>query len=362
MQGCINATPVRQIRWIPRSENTFMVLFDDGSIVLMDKDREDTQFPPPNPLPPHVDRDNPHTNGQGHASKIPPPTLKVHKSLSASALPIMAGKKEREMAMKYNPLSYWELTHTSASAFDFSHDGKLLAVTSMQGHLSLLLWEKEVLTDVFTSYYGGLGCLAFSPDSRYLLCGGQDDMVSIFSIPERRLVGRGVGHHSWITGLAFDPYMSTDRAYRFGSVGDDGRLLLWELSSGTLVMPKQNTRPGHDRSGSVTSTTNPAASSTSLVRTASTIQGVTTYHPIVPRRECPTLAPIMERRIDDDPLVQIHFREKEVVTTCKEGIFDNEMRLIQVILKSMIGRRPRRHSVIGVNRSVMRRQMREIGI
>lgn len=295
-----------------------MALFNDGSIVLMDKDREDIQFPPPNPLPPSVDRDNPHTNGHGHASRIPPPTLKIHKSLTSSALPVTANKKERELATKHNPLSYWELTHSTASAFDFSHDGKSLAVTTMQGHLILLAWEKEIMTDVFTSYYGGLGCLAFSSDSRYLLCGGQDDMVSIFSLPERRLVGRGVGHHSWVTSLAFDPVISTDRAYRFGSVGDDGRLLLWELSSGTLVMPKQTGTGKHDRSASVAST-NAAASTTSLVRTVSTMQGTTTYHPIVPRRECATLAPIAGGKVDDDPLCQIHFRMKEIVTTCKEG-------------------------------------------
>lgn len=291
----------------------------------MDKDR-DTQFPPPTPP---VDRDNPYANGFGHASKIPPPSLKIHKSLASSALPVTAGKKERELAMKYNPLSYWELTNTTASAFDFSHDGKLLAVTTTQGHLALLLWEKEMLTDVFTSYYGGLECLAFSPDSRYLICGGQDDMVSIFSVPERRLVGRGEGHHSWVTGVAFDPIISTDRAFRFGSVGDDGRLLLWELSSGTLVMPKQavNARPGHDRAGSLSST-NPAASTTSLVRTASTVQGVTTYHPIVPRRECPMLAPIAGGKVDNDPLCQIHFREREIVTTCREGMLYRMMLLI----------------------------------
>lgn len=290
----------------------------------MDKDREDTQFPPPNPLPPNVDRDNPHANGFGHASKVPPPRLKLHKSLTSSTLPITAGKKERELAMKYNPLSYWELTDTTASAFDFSHDGKLLAITTMQGHLALLLWEKEILTDVFASYYGGLECLTFSPDSRYLLCGGQDDMVSIFSVPERRLVGRGVGHHSWVTGLAFDPVISTDRAYRFGSVGDDGRLLLWELSSGTLFMPKLNvnTRPTHDRSASIASgTNNPAASTTSLVRTASTVQGTTMYHPVVPRRECPMLSPIAGGIVDIDPLCQIHFRDREIVITCKGGTY-----------------------------------------
>ena len=90
-------------------------------------------------------------------------------------------------------------------------------------------------------------------------------------------------------------------------------------------MPKQvvNARPGggHDRAVS-TNSINPAASTTSLVRTASTVQGVTTYHPIVPRRECPMLAPIAGGKVDNDPLCQIHFREREVITTCREGTVD----------------------------------------
>jgi hypothetical protein len=31
------------------------------------------------------------------------------------------------------------------------------------------------------------------------------------------------------------------------------------------------------------------------------------------------LAPIVNVRVDDDPLCQIHFREREIITTCKEG-------------------------------------------
>ena len=87
-------------------------------------------------------------------------------------------------------------------------------------------------------------------------------------------------------------------------------------------MPKAsaNIRPGHDRSASMTSASqNPAASTTSLVRTASTVQGTTVYHPVIARRECPTLAPIVGTKVDDDPLSQIHFREREIITICKEG-------------------------------------------
>ncbi len=94
------------------------------------------------------------------------------------------------------------------------------------------------LLDLFGSYYGGLLCVCWSPDGRYVLTGGQDDLVSIWSFSERRIVARCQGHHSWVTAVAFDPWRCDGRNYRFGSVGDDCRLLLWDFSEGLLHRPK----------------------------------------------------------------------------------------------------------------------------
>ena len=80
--------------------------------------------------------------------------------------------------------------------------------------------------------------MCWSPDGQYVLTGGQDDLVTIWSLSERRIVARCPGHHSWVTAVAFDPWRCDDRNYRFGSVGEDCRLLLWDFNVGMLHRPK----------------------------------------------------------------------------------------------------------------------------
>ena len=80
--------------------------------------------------------------------------------------------------------------------------------------------------------------MCWSPDGQYILTGGQDDLVTIWSLSERRIVARCPGHHSWVTAVAFDPWRCDGRNYRFGSVGEDCRLLLWDFNVGMLHRPK----------------------------------------------------------------------------------------------------------------------------
>ncbi len=80
--------------------------------------------------------------------------------------------------------------------------------------------------------------VCWSPDGRYIVTGGQDDLVSIWSLEECALVARCPGHNSWVTAVAFDPWRCDDRNYRFGSVGEDCRLLLWDFSVGMLHKPR----------------------------------------------------------------------------------------------------------------------------
>jgi WD40 repeat protein len=94
------------------------------------------------------------------------------------------------------------------------------------------------LIDIYSSYYGGFICVCWSPDGKYILSGGQDDLVSIWSLAERQIVARCHGHDSWVTAVAFDPWRCDERNYRFGSVGDDCKLLLWDFSVGMLHRPK----------------------------------------------------------------------------------------------------------------------------
>lgn len=95
---------------------------------------------------------------------------------------------------------------------------------------------------MYTSYYGGIMCVCWSPDGRYFVTGGQDDLVSIWSLEESMLVARCQGHNSWVTDVAFDPWRCDERNYRFGSVGEDCRLLLWDFSVGMLHRPRAAVR------------------------------------------------------------------------------------------------------------------------
>lgn len=94
------------------------------------------------------------------------------------------------------------------------------------------------LTDIYGSYYGGFTCVTWSPDGKYVVTGGQDDLVTIWSLAERQIVARCPGHDSWVTAVAFDPWRCDDKTYRFGSIGDDCKLLLWDFNVGMLHRPK----------------------------------------------------------------------------------------------------------------------------
>lgn len=80
--------------------------------------------------------------------------------------------------------------------------------------------------------------MCWSPDDKYVVTGGQDDLLSIWNVADASLAARCQGHHSWVTSVAFDPWRCDDRNYRFGSVGEDCRLCLWDFSMGMLIRPK----------------------------------------------------------------------------------------------------------------------------
>uniref|UniRef100_A0A3P9LBE0 WD repeat domain 20b n=1 Tax=Oryzias latipes TaxID=8090 RepID=A0A3P9LBE0_ORYLA len=148
------------------------------------------------------------------------------------------------------------------------------------------------------SYFGGLLCVCWSPDGRYIVAGGEDDLVTVWSFQDCKVVARGHGHKSWVSVVAFDHCItsvedgdpagefkgseedvheqegrerassthsllsqtnSTDHpisaTYRFGSVGQDTHLCLWDLTEDVLFphLPLSRTRTGNS-----TSTENPA--------------------------------------------------------------------------------------------------------
>ncbi|KAG9235779.1 WD40-repeat-containing domain protein [Amylocarpus encephaloides] len=306
--GIINATPVSEIRWIPGSENLFLAAHMDGSLVVYDKEKEDAAFSPEEAV----------TNGNSDTSN----------GNTEHSAKLHVDKSVHSKNQKFNPVSCWKLSNQRINAFAFSPDNRHIAVVSEDGTLRIIDYLKEQLLDIFSSYYGGFISVCWSPDGKYVLTGGQDDLVSIWSVAESTIVARCQGHQSWVTAVCFDPWRCDDRNYRFGSVGEDCRLLLWDFSVGMLHRPKALSAR---QRGSVSSRfANPLQraetqnTTSSRLRSNSSLSAEgeeehTIEHPVEPRATTAMLPPVMSKMIDPHPLCWLEFTEDSIITSCKSG-------------------------------------------
>ncbi|UJR36414.1 hypothetical protein I4U23_029137 [Adineta vaga] len=116
-----------------------------------------------------------------------------------------------------NPVSRWSIGSGSINEFAFSPDYTLMAIVSQDGFLRIFNYEKMELIAHMKSYFGGLLCVCWSPDGKYLATGGEDDFMTLFSLNSEEhsthVVCRGHGHTSWISAISFDPYMNAKTYY-----------------------------------------------------------------------------------------------------------------------------------------------------
>ncbi|KAH7019420.1 WD40-repeat-containing domain protein [Ilyonectria destructans] len=315
--GVINNTPVSSIRWIPGSENLFLAAHMDGSLVVYDKEKEDAHFNPEDEVV------NGAVNGSGNLNGS-----EAEDIVDGTPQPngIRINKSVHSKNQKTNPVAAWKLSNHRINAFAFSPDNRHLAVVSEDGTLRIIDYLKEELLDMFYSYYGGMSCVCWSPDAKYVLTGGQDDLISIWSVAESALLARCQGHQSWVSAVAFDPWRCDDRNYRIGSVGEDGRLCLWDFSVGMLHRPKaQSVR--HRGSISSRYTTLQRAetgnTSNSRLRSDSNVEAededLDVSHPVEPRSRIPMLPPVLNKVIDTHPVCWLDFTEDAITTSCKSG-------------------------------------------
>jgi len=199
--GYLNSSSCTAIKWIPGSENEFIATFNNGIVMVFDKDKEDS-------IP------------------FSPPTVP---------------NKENFFSYKYlsssNPNQWWKVSDKKITACEFSPDFDYLALTSMDGTLKIINYSTNQLCDIYHSYFGGFLCVDWSSDGKFLVTGGQDDLVSVWAF-RGNIVARCQGHSSWINSVMFDKYNSINRCYRFASVSEDTKLILWEFGDNTIRRPR----------------------------------------------------------------------------------------------------------------------------
>ena len=303
--GQITNSPIQSILWLPNKENLFVTAHMDGTLMVYDKEKEDANFTPEDTLPVE--------NGHDHGE--PTYGLKVKKSVQS-----------REQ--KTNPIAVWKVSNMKINGMAFSPDGQMLSVVCEDGTLTIIDYINESVLDVYRSYYGAMICVTWSPDGRYVLTGGQDDLVSIWSLADQALVARCVGHESWVTDVKFDPWRCDERNYRFGSVGEDCRLLLWDFSVGMLRRPNIRNRnsvsshvPGNRKESSAT--VNRLRSNSSRGSPPDGVDGeeaeVEVVHAVDSMANTAVLPPVMSKSADTHPLCWLGFEENCILTSCKDG-------------------------------------------
>lgn len=261
--GVLNNTSCTTVKWIPGSENEFIATFSDGVAMVFDKDKEDT------------------------TGFILPTVPEEDKDFYSYMF-----------LTKTNPCQWWKVSDKKITACSFSPNFDHIAMTSMDGTLKIISYQTRQLCDIYHSYFGGLLCVDWSPDGKFIITGGQDDLVSVWAF-KGNIVARCQGHSSWVTSLMFDKYNSVNRFYRFGSVGEDTKLLLWEFSINTIRRPRSSIRK----------------SKIDLDKSSVSID-----HEVLPRNEVSLVIPIVSKVIYEYPVCEIDIQENMIITCCKNGI------------------------------------------
>ena len=137
------------------------------------------------------------------------------------------------------------------------------------------------------SYFGSFLCVCWSVDRKYIAAGGEDDLVTVYSVDDNCVVTRCEGHGSWVNAVSFDQELCPKRSsgsshashsrkqsnklqdmdnakklsstslvsdlvhgpiYRLVSVGQDGCLALWDLTADSLKIRRPYSRSRLQRS------------------------------------------------------------------------------------------------------------------
>lgn len=331
----MDKTGVTCVQWVQGTESLFLASHRSGSLYLYHKD-----FP-----------------CSSHAP---------HYSSSRSVGDCLIYTNKNKVK---NPQARWTIGKSAINQFEFSPDLKHIAIVTQDGILRVLDYpDANRMFNRMTSYFGGLLCLTWSSDGKFIATGGEDDLVLIWSVEDEQPVARGEAHKSWISTIRFDPYvygklasseplevwgdgddddgdhpMSPDGTvgppgsprpvlYRLGSVGHDATLVLWDLYENDLLVKHHRSRAG-TRSGvsrtmsttqsecaekqkgndtSIPDTRQKSTSPSLMDRTTVSVQALTL-------EDLNLITSVVNKKIAHEWLTDLVFREDCIVTVAQDG-------------------------------------------
>ncbi|KAI0566172.1 hypothetical protein FGB62_11g231 [Gracilaria domingensis] len=300
--GSLNSSRVVAVKWLPHSTHKFLSLHLDGAVIVYD-DR----------MKPSVIRADENTRRLSNDER--PDRERVRVGVHEILVTNVKGKRS-------NPATMWHIGRTSLTDCAFApttNDSAIsLATTARDGYLRIIDFNNQLITIAFRSYFGALLCVAWSPDGKYVATGGEDDLVSIFSPSEERLIARLEGHTSWVSAVAWDHACKRQGTYRLGSAGQDAKLLLWDFNLETLHHPQRNSMTRRRSYRETNGIPNGERRQSKMSRLRGHTQEPEPHSPlIVPapgRAEVPVVEPVVAHVAHGEPLTDVWFLDCGIFT------------------------------------------------
>jgi WD40 repeat protein len=129
-----------------------------------------------------------------------------------------------------NLLNLFRQLETDLTGYDFSSLSIRQAYLQDVNLHQVNFTEAEFVNCAFASTFGGVTCVAFSPDGNQLTTSDTNGSIQIWSLTNGKQLALCTGHNSWVWSVAYSPSQPI-----LASCGQDHQVRLWDSQTGQCL-------------------------------------------------------------------------------------------------------------------------------
>jgi len=129
-----------------------------------------------------------------------------------------------------NLLNLFRQLETDLTEYDFSRLSIRQAYLQDVNLHRVNFAEAEFVNCAFASTFGGVTCVAFSPDGSQLTTSDTNGSIQIWNLINGKQIALCTGHNSWVWSVAYSPSQPI-----LASCGQDHQVRLWDCSTGQCL-------------------------------------------------------------------------------------------------------------------------------